>query len=163
VDISNNKDAVMRPESINLVQETWQQVAPIADKAAGLFYDRLFTIDPTIRSLFRSTDMQEQRRKLLQVLGVAVHSLSRLEALIPTVEELGRRHAGYGVTDSHYGSVGAALLWTLERGLGPAWTAETAAAWREAYGLLAGVMRRAASEAATTAPGIVPAAEGAGA
>ena len=126
-----------------LIQDTWAQVVPIADRAATLFYQRLFEVDPSARSLFRTTDMAQQRKKLLQVLSVAVSSLDNLGALRKTVEDLGRRHAGYGVKDAHYDSVGVALLWTLEQGLGSAWTAEAAAAWKDVYGLLSGSMRQA--------------------
>ena len=126
-----------------LIRDTWTQAVPIADRAATLFYQRLFEVDPSARSLFRTTDMAQQRKKLLQVLSAAVSSLDNLGALRKTVEDLGRRHAGYGVKDAHYDSVGVALLWTLEQGLGSAWTAEAAAAWKDVYGLLYGIMRRA--------------------
>ena len=105
----------MTPAQKGLVQSTWSKVVPIADTAATLFYDRLFEIDPTTRPLFRGTDLAEQRRRLLQVLSVAIAGLDNLDGLVPAVEALGRRHAGYGVKDQHYDSVGAALLWTLER------------------------------------------------
>lgn len=134
----------MTPTQKTLVQETWRQVAPIADTAATLFYDRLFEIDPSLRALFHRNEPAEQRRKLMQTLAVAVRGLDNLETLVPVVAELGRRHAGYGVTDGHYATVGAALLWTLERGLGNAWTSEVAAAWTAAYGVLSGTMREAA-------------------
>jgi hemoglobin-like flavoprotein len=137
----------MTPAQKNLVQSTWSKVVPIADTAAKMFYDRLFEIDPSTRPLFRSTDLAEQRRKLLQVLSAAIAGLDKLEDLVPIVETLGRKHAGYGVKDAHYDSVGAALLWTLEQGLGAAWNAETATAWTEVYGILAGVMRRAQKDA----------------
>jgi hemoglobin-like flavoprotein len=133
----------MTPTQKSLVQATWKQVIPLADAAAIMFYDRLFEIDPTTKPLFRQTDMPHQRKKLLQIIGTAVASLERLDALVPVVEDLGRRHAGYGVEDKHYDSVGAALLWTLERGLGKTWTPEVAEAWTQTYGLLSGVMRRA--------------------
>jgi hemoglobin-like flavoprotein len=129
-----------------LIQDTWAQVVPIADRAATLFYQRLFEIDPSTRPLFQVTDMAQQRKKLLQVLSVAVSSLDNLGALRKTVEDLGRRHAGYGVKDAHYDSVGVALLWTLEQGLGSAWTPEAAAAWKEVYGLLSCIMRQAQQE-----------------
>jgi hemoglobin-like flavoprotein len=131
-----------------LVRETWAQVLPIGDQAASLFYERLFTIDPGTRELFSHIDMTQQRKKLLQIIGVAVSALDNLGPLTKTVEDLGRRHAGYGVKDEHYDSVGAALLWTLENGLGRAWTPEVAAAWAELYGLLSGIMRRAQQVAA---------------
>lgn len=130
-----------------LIQESWAQVVPVADQAAAIFYQRLFDIDPSTRPLFRTTDMAQQRKKLLQILGVAVSSLDNLGALSKTVEDLGRRHAGYGVRDSHYDSVGVALMWTLEQGLGKAWTPEIAVAWKEVYGLLSSIMRHAQQEA----------------
>jgi hemoglobin-like flavoprotein len=138
----------MTPAQKELVQNTWTLVVPIADTATAMFYDRLFAIDPGSRELFENTDLAEQRLKLLQVLSVAIAGLDDLGRLIPIVEDLGRRHGGYGVRDEHYDSVGAALLWTLQKGLGAAWTAETAAAWAEVYGLLSGVMRRAQRNAA---------------
>ena len=137
----------MTPAQKSLVQSTWKQVVPLADAAAIMFYDRLFEIDPTTKPLFRQTDMAHQRKKLIQIIGTAVASLERLDALVPVVEDLGRRHAGYGVDDKHYDSVGAALLWTLERGLGKEWTPEVAEAWTTTYGLLSGVMRRAQASA----------------
>ena len=133
----------MTPDQKKLVQATWSQVVPIADQAASMFYDRLFQTDPSARALFGKTDMAQQRKKLLQVLSVAIAGLDHLEQLVPTVEDLGRRHMRYGVTDAHYGSVGSALLWTLEKGLGAAWTPDAAAAWTEVYGILSGVMRQA--------------------
>ncbi len=132
-----------------LIQDTWAQVVPIADQAAAIFYQRLFEIDPSTRPLFNTTDMTQQRKKLLQILGVAVSSLDNLGALSKTVEDLGRRHAGYGVKDAHYDSVGVALLWTLEQGLGKAWTPEAAAAWKEVYGMLSSIMRNAQQAVST--------------
>jgi hemoglobin-like flavoprotein len=116
-----------------------------------MFYARLFLIDPTTRPLFRATNMAQQRKKLVQVLTMAVTGLERLDVLVPVVEDLGRRHARYGVKDAHYDSVGEALLWTLEQGLGTAWNTETKAAWTEVYGLLSGIMRRAQREAMAAA------------
>lgn len=133
----------MTPEQKQIVRETWQQVTPIADQAAGLFYDRLFEIDASTRPLFREEDMAEQRRKLMLALTTVVRSLDALETILPTVEAMGRRHAGYGVTAAHYASVGTALLWTLEKGLGAAWNAAAADAWTTAYTLVSTVMRDA--------------------
>jgi len=140
------RSRTMTPEQKRLIKQTWSQVVPIADTAAAIFYDRLFEIDPSTRALFRMTAMTEQRKKLMQTISVALQGLDNLEALTPVVENLGRRHRGYGVTDKHHESVGAALLWTLEKGLGTAWTPQAAAAWTELYGLLSSIMRRAANE-----------------
>ena len=135
----------MTPEHIALVQRTFADVLPLADTAAALFYERLFTLDPALRVLFHS-DMQEQGRKLMTVLQLAVAGLSRLEALLPMVQQLGVRHRRYGVKDAHYATVGAALLWTLQQGLGERFTPEVQAAWTSAYTLLADTMRAAAPE-----------------
>jgi hemoglobin-like flavoprotein len=130
-----------------LVQTTFATVAPIADTAASMFYARLFELDPELRRLFTS-DLREQGRKLMQMIGVAVNGLDRLDALVPAVKQLGARHAGYGVKDTHYDTVAAALLWTLEEGLGPDFTPEVKDAWTTVYGVLATTMKEAAAEAA---------------
>ena len=138
----------MRESQVTLVQESWEQVVPIADTAAQLFYQRLFELDPSLRRLFTQTDMSEQRKKLMQMITVAVRGLSRLDELVPAVEALGNRHAGYGVTDAHYGTVATALLWTLEQGLGEGFTPEVREAWIETYTILATVMQNGARQTA---------------
>jgi hemoglobin-like flavoprotein len=119
---------------------------PIADQAAALFYGKLFELDPSLKPLFKS-DIKEQGKKLMQMITAAVRGLSDLGRLVPVVEDLGRRHVGYGVEDRHYDTVGAALLWTLEQGLGSAFTAEVKAAWATVYSLLATTMKNAAAKA----------------
>jgi len=136
------------PRQQTLIRESWAQVAPIADAAATIFYDRLFELDPSLRRLFSRTDMAGQRRNLTQTLAVVVASIDRLESIVPAVEALGRRHAGYGVEAAHFETVGQALLDTLAVGLGEDFTAEVRDAWATAYGILAGVMQSAAAEIA---------------
>jgi hemoglobin-like flavoprotein len=131
----------MTPQEKALVKETWRKLEPRADTATRLFYDRLFEIDGTTRPLFKSVDLTKQRQKLIQALSVVVQGLDNLEKLVPTLTALGGRHVQYGVTDRHYESVGAALLWTLKQGLESEWTSEVQAAWSRAYVLLTGVMR----------------------
>ena len=130
----------------DLVQGTFASIATIADDAALLFYQRLFELDPSLRPMFRG-DMAEQRKKLMQMITAAVKGLDRLEQLVPVVQDLGRRHVRYGVQDSHYDTVGQALLWTLEAGLGRQFTPEVKEAWTAVYGLLATTMKNAAREA----------------
>ena len=136
----------MNPQNVSLVQESWKQVVPIAEQAAALFYDELFTLDPSLKALFRS-DMKAQGRKLTSMLNTAVVNLGRIEAILPAVLDLGRRHVGYGVRDEHYGTVGAALIATLAKGLGDGFTPDVRAAWIEAYTALSSVMKSAAAEA----------------
>jgi hemoglobin-like flavoprotein len=138
---------MLTPKQVELVQTTWEQVVPISDQAATLFYGRLFELDPQLKPLF-STDIKEQGRKLMTMITAAVRGLSDLGRLVPVVEDLGRRHVGYGVKDSHYDTVGAALLWTLEQGLGPAFTAEVKEAWAAVYNILASTMKKAAAQPA---------------
>lgn len=132
-----------------LVQGSFVKIATIADDAAVLFYQRLFELDPSLRHMFRG-DMAEQRRKLMQMITAAVKGLDRLDQLVPVVQDLGRRHTGYGVQESHYETVGAALLWTLEMGLGRDFTPEMKGAWTAVYTLLATTMKDAAREALVT-------------
>ena len=133
---------MFHPHQALLVQQTFAQVAPIADQAAALFYRRLFELDPNLTRLFRG-DMVQQGRKLMQMIGAAVQGLDDLDKLVPVVQQLGVRHAGYGVQDAHYDTVGEALLWTLEQGLGPAFTSEVRDAWTSVYGVLALTMKAA--------------------
>jgi hemoglobin-like flavoprotein len=134
----------MTPDQVKMVQESFKKVVPIAGTAADLFYDRLFTIAPEVRSLFPD-DLAEQKKKLITMLATAVNNLHQVEKIIPAVEDLGKRHVTYGVTTEHYAPVGAALLWTLERGLGADFTPQLKAAWTETYTTLAGVMQKAAA------------------
>ena len=135
----------MTPETQILIRESFAQVAPIAPRAAALFYGRLFVLDPSLKALFNG-DMEEQGRKLMAMLGSVVANLSKLETFLPAVRNLGRRHVAYGVQPEHYDIVGSALLWTLGQGLGEAFTPRVEAAWTEAYTILATAMRDAAAE-----------------
>jgi hemoglobin-like flavoprotein len=141
----------MTPDQVKLVQDSFAKVAPIADTAADLFYDRLFTIAPEVRTLFPD-DLSEQKQKLMQMLATAVTNLHQVDQILPAVEDLGRRHVAYGVTDKMYEPVGAALLWTLGQGLGDAFTPPLKEAWTETYMTLAGVMQNAAASVPSPKP-----------
>lgn len=132
----------MTPTSQRLVRDSFAKIAPHAEAVAANFYDRLFIVDPSLRSLFKG-NMSEQGRKLMTMIGTAVAHLDRLDTIVPTVQELGRRHVGYGVQPSHYQAVASALLWTLEQGLGDEFTPETRQAWVECYTILASTMQQA--------------------
>ncbi len=129
----------MTPDQIKLVQDSFAKVAPISDQAAVIFYDRLFDVAPAVKAMFPA-DMTEQRKKLMATLAVVVNGLSNLDSILPAASALAVRHVTYGAKAEHYPVVGAALLWTLEKGLGEAWTTEIAAAWTAAYGTLSGYM-----------------------
>jgi len=135
---------MLTPKQIELVQGTWEQVVPISDQAAALFYGRLFELDPQLKPLF-STDIKEQGKKLMTMITAAVRGLNDLGKLVPVVQDLGRRHVGYGVKDSHYDTVGSALIWTLDKGLGPAFTPEVKESWVTVYTVLATTMKDAAN------------------
>ncbi len=136
----------MTPEQIALVQSTWAKVVPIKETAAELFYGRLFELDPKLRALFKG-DIKEQGRKLMTMINVAVGSLDKLDAIVPAVKDLGRRHDGYGVKPQDYATVATALLWTLEKGLGDAFTPAVQTAWTETYMVLAKTMQTAEAPA----------------
>jgi len=127
-------------QQITLVQDSFKQVAPIAETAAQLFYARLFELDPDLELLFKG-NLSEQGRKLMQMLALAVSSLDRMEQLLPVVRSLGSRHVAYGVRDKDYGTVGQALLWTLQKGLGDAFTPDVEEAWSNVYATLASAMQ----------------------
>ena len=140
---------MLSANDIALVRASFAKVLPIKDAAADLFYNRLFDIAPQLRGMF-PTDMRDQKTKLMAMLAAAIGGLHDLQTLVPHVKALGARHASYGVTVAHYGIVADALMWTLERGLGDAFTPEVRSAWAKVYGLLAGTMQSGAIEATNT-------------
>lgn len=129
----------MTSEQINLVRTSFEKIAPIAEKAAALFYAELFDLNPQLRRLFKG-DIYEQGKKLMQVIGYAVENLEQIDRILPQVRALGARHGGYGIEDRDYETVSAALLRTLEKALGGAFTAATRAAWAATYKLLSETM-----------------------
>jgi hemoglobin-like flavoprotein len=135
----------MSPQQIDLVQKSFAEVKPIAAAAAGLFYNRLFILDPSLRHMFKG-EMTKQGQMLMSMIGAAVAGLRNLETLAPVVRQLGARHVGYGVRTEHYATVGSALLWTLGEGLGEKFTPEVREAWAAAYDLLSEVMQLGAME-----------------
>ena len=140
----------MNVQHITLVRSTFALVQPIASDAAALFYDNLFRADPTLRHLFKG-DMTHQGQRLMGMIGSALQLLDRPAALQPVLRSLGARHAGYRVREEHYDTVGAALILTLEQGLGAAFTAEARAAWVDLYGVIARTMLEGAREPALAA------------
>jgi hemoglobin-like flavoprotein len=126
----------MTEREIRLIQESFRQVNPIAGQATAIFYARLFELDPALRGVFRGS-LAEQGRDLLGFLGHVVAGLERLDALLPAVREFGFRHADQALRDYHFECVGEALLWTLSRSLGAAFTGEHRAAWSRVYWHLA--------------------------
>ena len=136
----------MNANQIALVQSSFEEVRPIAEVAAELFYGRLFETDPMLKPLFKA-DMANQGRMLMSVLSTAVRGLSDLDALVPVLRNLGARQNDYGVQEEHYVTVGTTLLWTLSQGLGDKFTPEVRTAWTDAYGLIADVMQFGALEA----------------
>ena len=135
----------MTPQQIETVQKTWREVLPMAEAAADLFYERLFTLDSRLRHIFPE-DLSVQKKKLMVMLGRIVTGLRESQGDVQGIEDLGRRHVGYGVRSEDYDTVGEALLWALEQGLGSAWTLEVKASWLAAYKMLSAVMLKAAHE-----------------
>lgn len=133
-------------DEITIVQTTFSKVLHISDTAADLFYTRLFELDPSVRPLF-TEDITEQKKKLMATLKTVVFSLRQLDTIVPAIRDLGQRHARYKVEDRHYETVGAALLWALEQGLGKDWTLDVKSAWVSAYTLIAQTMKDAAQAA----------------
>jgi len=137
----------MTPAQVKLIQDSWSKVLPISETAADLFYGKLFELDPDVRSMFKG-DMKEQGRKLMAILNTAVNSLKNVEAIVPTLQDMGKRHVNYGVKEEDYDTVGEALIWTLGAGLQGDFTEETKTAWIAVYTLVADTMKTAAAEVA---------------
>ncbi len=137
-------DGPVSPRERQIVQSTFAKVEPIAAVVARTFYERLFELDPALKQLFKG-DMEAQGQKLMSTLKVAVKGLDNLAKLVPVVQDLGRRHVGYGVKDADYDTVAAALIWTLGQGLQTDFTPEVEAAWTKVYTVVADTMKAAAA------------------
>jgi hemoglobin-like flavoprotein len=136
----------MNAKQIALIHHSFEQLVPVAEQLATAFYRRLFELDPTLQPLFQH-DIALQGRKFMTMLVVVVRGLDALDRLLPDVENLGRRHVAYGVSDTHYQIVEVALLWAIQAQLlGVHWTPVVGAAWAAAYRLLADTMQRAARD-----------------
>jgi hemoglobin-like flavoprotein len=134
----------MKPEQVKIILLTFSQVASNKDRVGQMFYERLFAIAPETRPMFKG-DMAEQSQKLMDTLALAIGSLRDMPSLVATLESLALSHVDYGVRDEHYGTVGEALIWTLEKGLGEAFTRDAREAWTALYGEITQTMRRAAA------------------
>ena len=127
--------------TVSLVQGTWAMVSGDSEGVAAIFYNNLFTMYPELpETLFKGTDMRTQRKSLIAMLDAAVKNLTNLDVLIPTLQGLGVRHAGYGCEECHYDMVGGALLKTLGDALGEKWTPEVKTAWMTVYGVIMSTM-----------------------
>ena len=135
----------MNPDTVLLVQQSFTKVVPIAGQVGEIFYSRLFETHPAVRPMF-ADDIKPQAKKLVQMLALVVSGLHRLDALMPAVRDLARRHSRYGVVEAHYAVVGETLTWTLEQGLGDAFTPAVRHAWSTAYGTLSAAMISAAEQ-----------------
>jgi hemoglobin-like flavoprotein len=133
----------MNPEVVALVQNSWAKVTPIASQAAALFYSNLFTLDPSLKPLFQG-DMEEQGRRLMNMIGTAVQKLDNVETVVPVLQSLRKRHVQYGVKEEHYKTVGTALLTTLSQGLSEHFTPQVKEAWTLVHSVMADVMIKAA-------------------
>jgi hemoglobin-like flavoprotein len=138
------------PDQVQIIKSTFAQVLKIKEKAGLLFYERLFAIAPETKPLFKG-DIAEQSRKLMDTLALAIGMLRDMPTLVQTLQALARRHVKYGVKDEHYDTVGVALLWTLEQGLGPAFTPKAREAWTALYGAVAKIMMDAVQTGAKPA------------
>lgn len=137
----------MKPPHKHLIRKSFATVEAHGSIAALIFYRRLFELDPELRPLFKG-DIEVQAKKLTDMLGSLISLLEQGEALEAELEAMGARHAGYGVQDSHYATVGEALLTMVEEVLGDDYTAETEEAWTILYQAVEMLMKRGAAAAA---------------
>ena len=132
----------MTPDQITRIEDSWGAVRSMVPELPALFYARLFTIDPDVKSLFKG-DMAEQGEKLVATLSAVVANLRQMDILGPIAADLAKRHVAYGVQPEHYPAVGEALIWTLNEGT-DGLDRQTTDAWLAAYTALSGAMIAAA-------------------
>ncbi len=134
----------MNSVEVQLIKNSWKMLRSIDPLIIGdVFYTKLFFDFPQVKSMFKNSK-EEQSKKLIGMLNVIVGRLDRLNELAEEIAALAVRHVGYGVKLHHYKAVGAALLWTLQQGLGPDWSSDMALAWEKCFGALADNMIKTA-------------------
>ena len=129
----------MTTQQIELVQQSWEKVRPMAQEAGELFYAHLFEAAPQVRSMF-TTDIKVQANKLTYMLDYIVSKLKNIESIQRDITKMAARHNTYGAQPAHYALVGQCLLKTLKQGLGENWNDELQTAWIAAYSILSDAM-----------------------
>jgi hemoglobin-like flavoprotein len=125
---------------VEILEQSFDLVAPCGDALVERFYQRVFDVNPELQELFASTDMATQKRILLSTLVLLRKSLRDLGAIVPALQSLGVKHAGFGVRPEDYAAIGVALLGTMAELGGAEWRPEYSAAWAEAYGVVQATM-----------------------
>lgn len=131
---------------IDALETSFDLVAPRGEELVEIFYARLFDVAPAVIPLFASTDIKRQQAMLLAALVLLRKSLRDLDAVVPTLRQLGARHVGYGARPEHYPVVGDVLIAAMAEVAGDAWGPRFAQAWGEAFAVVAGVMLEGAGE-----------------
>lgn len=144
----------MTPEQKMLVRSSFEALLPDTDTLAAMFYRRLFELDPSLRPMF-TISIRLQGHKFMEMLHSVLQHLDRLDEIVMTVWQLGKRHGGYGVQEAQYDTVREALLWAIAQQLGERYTLAMEAAWKEVYNLMAATMKQAAAEGSISRPGSV--------
>lgn len=127
-----------------LVQQSFALLEPALEPLMDLFFARLFQMEPSLRNLFPN-DLSHHKRIFCRTLALIICEMEELAQLDTRVEELGKLYIALGLDAGAYDTLGAALVWTVEIGLGEAFTLEMRTAWSLFYGEMAKGIRVAAS------------------
>jgi NAD(P)H-flavin reductase/hemoglobin-like flavoprotein len=142
---------LMKSLNPRIIKESFALFEPQAEEISTYFYGRLFAENPRLRAFFPPA-MDRQRERLFHALRKIVWSLDSPDTLSAFLSRLGRDHRKFGVERDHYDAMGRALMATLRKFGGEAWTAEMESAWRAAYTTAAAMMIEAAEEHAASQP-----------
>jgi nitric oxide dioxygenase len=143
--LSSTRQLALSPAQQRLVRDSFQSIREYELSVVLLFYGRLFEIAPEVRTLFK-INIRDQARKLMDTLALVVDAVDRFEALRPRLEELGRRHIGYGAQPQHYEVLCSALVWAIAQALGAECDRETKEAWKELLSAISSVMLEGAAQ-----------------
>lgn len=138
--------------NIALIQDSFAKAKPAALDIADRFYEHLWTDYPDIKPLFATTDMDGQKKALVNALTYVVDHLNAPDKLTSYLKGMGARHVDYGARDEHYAWVGHALLKTFEEAFGRLWNQDLADNWSKAYATIAQLMQEGARSRVQTKP-----------
>ena len=123
-----------------ILRTSFDLLTPNVNKIVSRFYDELFVHFPGVKPMFANTTKAKQSKMLIAALKLVIANLDNPDKLVPVLQEMGKRHKGYGAEPEHYSAVAETLLSVMKEIAGKAWTKQVHQAWSEALNLVAETM-----------------------
>ena len=132
-------ESIFSKRDVIIVDDFWNLILPMKEKITDSFYSKLFTLDDSIKPMFK-IDLGVQGLKLTDTLTFIIKHMGNIEDTIPIVKELGVKHLDYGTKPYHYELVLEALIFSFEKHLEEKFTTDMRLCWIKLYKFLSELM-----------------------